>query len=176
MKGGIVLFKKLLSNNGSSTPTISFHNGKHEITFSTSLESYQGIKSFLENRTEKQLMTRLELTNLIEGELNELASNDDVQKHLMSIIPSLINLAFQHNHYAFIFHQDTMTDLSRSDDLQQAVFSITQMKYYHSITHILDYLLRYKDPQEPLSFMEIYLVYTLINSILFSTSKQSDVV
>ncbi|MFY0521081.1 hypothetical protein ACOMCU_25135 [Lysinibacillus sp. UGB7] len=170
------MFKKLLSKNGSSNPTISFRNGKNEITFSTNIESYESIKSFLENRIEKQLITRLELSNLIEGELNEHASNDDVQIHLMSIIPSLINVVFQHNHYAFIFQQDTLTDLSRSDDLQQAVFALTQMKYYYSITHILDYLLGYKEPKEPLSFMEIYLVYTLINSILFNTSKQIDAV
>lgn len=174
LKGGFLMFKKLLSNKVSSNPTISFQNGKDAITFSTTLESYECIKKYLEHRTDKHLISRLELANLIEGNLDENALNNDVQIHMMKIMPDLINLAFQHNQYAFIFKQDVLTDLGRSDDLQQAVFSITQSEYYYALTHVLNYLLRHKDPQEPLSFMEVYLVYILINSILFNTAEQSN--
>ncbi|WDV09301.1 hypothetical protein [Lysinibacillus irui] len=167
------MFKKLIPIKTQSNPTISLHNGKHEFTFLTSTESFEGIKSYLENRLEKQLITRLELSNLIEGNLNYSSSNSEVQGHLIFIMPNLINLAFQQRNFTFIFQQDILTDLSRSEELQQAVFSMTDKKYYDSLTHILDYLLRYKEPQEPLSFMEVYLVYTLVNSILYNTSQQT---
>jgi len=168
------MFKKLIPNKSKSNPTISLHNGKHEFTFFTSTESFESIKRFLENRSEKQLLTRLELSNLIEGKLDNFSTNSEVQAHLMSIMPNLINLVFQQRSYTFIFQQDILTDLSRSEELQQAVFSITHTKYYDSLTHILDYLLRYKEPHEPLSFMEVYLVYTLVNSILYNTSQYTD--
>lgn len=169
------MLKKLLSSiGGYSKPSISLNNGKHEITFSTTTDSFECIKIFLENGGKEQLITRLELSNLIEGELKESALNEEVQSHIISIIPTLINLAFQYNQQTLIFQHDILTDLSRSDNLQQAVLSISHNKYYNALTHILDYLLSNKDLKDSLSFMEVYIVYTLLNSILFNTLKNTD--
>lgn len=166
------MFRKLLISKHNSSPTISFHNGNQEFSYSTTIESFEFIKKYLENQSDKPFITRLELCNLLEGKLKELATNQDVQLYLISIMPTLINIAFHQNPYSMIFQQDVLTDLSRSDDLQQAVFSITQKRYLNSINHIINYLLRYKDTNEPLSFMEVYLVYNVMNSILFNTSEQ----
>lgn len=165
------MLKRLLSNIGEySNPSISLNNGKDEVTFSITTDSFECIKRYLENRDNEQLITRLELSNLIKGELKESALNEEVQTHIISIIPSLINIAFQYNQNTQIFQQDILADLGRSDNLQQAVLSISHKRYYASLTYILDYLLRSKNPQESMRFMEVYIVYTLLNSILFNTT------
>lgn len=107
-------------------------------------------------------MYRLELSEMLMKDLVEGSPNEKVISCIKDIIIKIEKYLLLIDDNSFIGKDFNYNDLA------ETIRDISKKEYYYAITRLDDYLLRGKSYQKPLSFYELYIIYSFLNGIILS--------